>query len=562
MTKGIRWSRAASAVLALAVLLALPQLARAQSAVNRLPGVINRPTPQVPLPPVPAPLPPLVGAPTPQTVPDANAPIPTITQVDFTGNTVISTADLQRVVAPYLNRKLTRGDLAQMKYEITRRYYADGYILVRVVTPPQDLAKGMLKVEIYEAKIAKIQANKGVIAQFIIDGFTSQIAPGTVFNESDVESMVRDIDDLPGVQASVNLQPGSQLGTTDLDLVLKQTKDFQQSVSVNNYGSKLTGEWLFNGNFQYGNLLGLGERYVLNVTGSNDTLFTIQGGIQTPIGLRNVILDTSYLYSNSDISGSFASLGQTGSTNDFKIGLSSALLNTARQKITVRFGFDARHLESDLLNGSIAQSDDQIREFSLDGTYLLRLSDTTALADLQLVQGCGCLGASPQGDPLASVANGDPTATILRATLFGRQNLWTNGSVKGLLTGQYSGDTLLASDLFTIGGYGSVRGFQPAESTGNSGLQTSFELDQTVWHDDMWSVAVGAWFDGGWVWNSVPGAAIDSALYSVGLGAELHTGITTLGDTAVRFDWAHPVGSYVDPNVSSNTFYLQVLQTF
>ncbi len=108
--------------------------------------------------------------------------------------------------------------------------------------------------------------------------------------------------------------------------------------------------------------------------------------------------------------------------------------------------------------------------------------------------------------------------------MFGRQNLWTNGSVKGLLTGQYAGDTLLASDLFSIGGYGSVRGFQPAQSTGNSGLQTSIELDQTVWHNEMWSIAVGPWFDGGWVWNSVPGAALDSSLYSVGLGAELHTG--------------------------------------
>jgi hemolysin activation/secretion protein len=433
---------------------------------------------------------------------------------------------------------------------------------VRVVTPPQDLAKGLLQISIYEAKIEKIQNNKGIVAQFIIDGITSEITPGTVFNESEVESMVRDIDDLPGVAAAVDLRPGSQLGTTDLDVALKQVKDFQQSVSVNNYGSRLTGEWLFNGNFQYGNLLGLGERYVLNVTGSNDSLFTIQGGIQTPIGLRNVILDTSYLFSNSDIGNAFATLGQNGQTNDFKIGLSSALLNTAKQKITVRAGFDARHLVSTVLNGSTVQSDDTIREFSLDGTYLLRLPATTLLTDVQLVQGCECLGSSNQGSPVASVKNGDPAATIFRGTLFARQDLWVDGSVKGLLTGQYAGDTLLASDLFSIGGYGSVRGFQPAQSTGNSGVQTSLEFDQTVWHNGMWSIAVGPWFDGAWVWNSVPGAAIDSSLYSVGLGAELHTGISTLGDSSIRFDWAHPVGTYRDTNVGTNTFYVQLLQTF
>src|SRR5262249_26504208 len=90
-------------------------------------------------------------------------------------------------------------------------------------------------------------------------------------------------------------------------------------------------------------------------------------------------------------------------------------------------------------------------------------------------------GLPVPGRPLASVPGGYPAPTISRGTVFARQNPWTNGSIKGLLTGQYSGNTLLASDLFSIGGYGSVRGFQPAESTGNSGLQTSIELGQTLW---------------------------------------------------------------------------------
>src|SRR5215469_1313274 len=483
-------------VLVLLGLLSFSAGAFAQANVNRLPGVIDRPTPSVNLPPPPRPLPPLVGKPTPATVPNANAPIPTLNQIVFSGNTVVTTARLNRVAAGYLHRKLTVGDLAQLKYDITRVYYEDGYILVRVVTPPQDLTKGLLKIDIYEARIEKIENNRGIVAQFVVDGITSQITRGSVFNETDVESMVRDLDDLPGVAAAVDLKPGAQVGTTDLDIALKQVKDFQQSVSVNNYGSKLTGQWLFNGNFQYGNLLGLGERYVLNVTGSNDTLFTIQGGIQTPIGIRNIILDTSYLYSNSDIGNAFATLGQNGQTKDFKVGLSSALLNTARQKISVRAGLDVRHLVSTILNGNVTQSDDQIRQFTIDGTYLLRLQDTTLFTDLQYAQGCECLGASPQDNPNASVKGGDPAASTFRGTLFVRQNLWTDGSLKGLLTGQYAGDTLLASDLFSIGGYGSVRGFQPAQSTGNSGLQTSIEIDQTIWRNDTWRISAGPRFDG------------------------------------------------------------------
>jgi hemolysin activation/secretion protein len=543
--------------------LLMPTLASAQSAAQRFPGVIDRPVPEVPLPPAPRALPPLGGTPTPESVPDANAPVPTITSVQFSGNNVLSNAQLQKVAAPYLNRPLTRGDLAKFKYDVAKRYYASGYILVRVVTPPnQDLSKGVLNVTVYEAKIEKIETGKdAAVRPFITRAITSEVRPGSVFNETDVESMVRDLDDLHGAKASVNLVPGSQVGTTDLEVKVEKTNDFQQQVSVNNYGSKLTGEWLFNGNFQYGNLLGLGELYTFDFTHSDSSLLTVRGGIQTPIGIRNVILDTSYLYSNSNIGDRLAVLGSEGTTDQFRIGLSSALLNTAMQKITVRLGFDAGHFQSSILDGT-PESDDKTRHVTQDMNYLLRLANTTVYAALQLSEGVSAFDGSSEGDTLLSRAQGNPDAFILRPTLFARQNLWTNGSVKGLVSGQYSGSTLLASDLFAIGGYGSVRGFQPAEETGESGMQVSVALEQEVLQREGWGVSIGPWFDGGWVWNKVPGAAVDDALYSVGLGGELHTNITTLGDTALRLDWAHPVGSYNDTTISSDTFYLQLLQDF
>jgi hemolysin activation/secretion protein len=546
----------------------VPSLALAQSAATRFPGVIDRPVPEVPLPPAPADLPPLGGTPTPESVPDANAPIPTLHQVTFSGIGVLSNDDLQPVAAPYLNRPLTRGDLAKLKYDVAKRYYEDGYILVRVVTPPnQDLTKGVLNITVYEAKIEKIETGKdAAVRPFITDAIISEVDLGSVFNETDVESMVRDLDDLHGAKASVNLAPGSQVGTTDLEVKVEPTNDFQQSVSVNNYGSDLTGDWLFNTHLEYGNLLGLGELYALDFTHSDDSLLTIKGGIQTPIGFRNLILDASYLYSNSDIGDNLAVLGSAGTTDQFKIGLSSALLNTARQKITVRLGFDAGHYQSTILDGT-PESDDKTRHITQDANYLLRLPDTTVYAALQLSEGVSAFGGSEEGDAMLSRAQGNPEAFIIRPTLFARQNLWTfaglgTGSIKGLASGQYSGDTLVASDLFAIGGYGSVRGFQPAEETGESGMQVSVELSQEVFQAQGWGVSVGPWFDGGWVWNKVPGAAVDDALYSIGAGAELHTDITTLGDTAVRFDWAHPVGTYNDTNVSDNSWYIQLLQNF
>jgi hemolysin activation/secretion protein len=542
--------------------LLLPAGAFAQSAVQSLPGVVNRPTPQVPLPPTPTPIP-LPGATTaPEGVNNPTAPVPTLKQIDFTGVTVVPMGDLQAIASHYLNRNLTRGDIAQLKYEVAKRYYASGYILVRVVTPPQDLSSGVLHIVVYEAKIEMVTVpNNRLVSPYITGGIASELHKGEVFREDNVESMVRDMDDLRGVKASVDLSPGSQVGTTDLTVKLEKDHDFQQQVSVNNYGSKLTGQWLFNANLQYANLLGLGELYTLDVSHSNNSFFSIRPGFQTPTGLWNIWFDASYLYSTSDVNGQLAALSNTGRTDDANFGFSSALLNTASQKITVRGGFEARHAKSDFASTGTVQSDDELRQFNATGSYLLRLANTTAFASLEAVKGVDILGANDQGDANLSRA-GNPEGFMLRPTVFVQQNLWPNGSVKGLVTGQYSPNTLLASDLFSLGGYGSVRGFQPAETTGESGIQYSVELDQTVFRQTDWSVLVGAWTDGGHVWNFLPGSVTDSSLYSAGLGAELDTDILKVGSTGVRFDWAHTLGNYNDPSVDSDTFYVQVLQNF
>jgi len=64
------------------------------------------------------------------------------------------------------------------------------------------------------------------------------------------------------------------------------------------------------------------------------------------------------------------------------------------------------------------------------------------------------------------------------------------------------------------------------------------------------------------VWNRLPAATTDDSLYSVGLGAEFDTEILKVGNTGIRFGWAHPIGSYAATNIDSNTFYIQLLQTF
>jgi len=231
-----------------------------QVPIEAQPGVVDRPAPAPPadLERKPAGIEKL--APKAKEVPNANEVVANITKISFKGMSAVSEADLRSVTAKYLNREITRGELAQLKFDVQRLYYNRGYILVRVVTPPQNLADGTLDIQIYEAVIGDIQiANDNILRDWVVETLTDKVKPGTVFHERDVESMVNDFNDLKNVDATINLQPGARTGTTNLVLKIIKTKEEEQVFSVSNYGSELTGNVVGTINLEKSNYFRAGE---------------------------------------------------------------------------------------------------------------------------------------------------------------------------------------------------------------------------------------------------------------------------------------------------------------
>mgnify|MGYP001590407453 FL=1 len=62
----------------------------------------------------------------------------------FEGNTVISTAQLQAVAAPYQGREITDVELQELRRELTALYTEAGYVASAVVVPDQDIIDGVV----------------------------------------------------------------------------------------------------------------------------------------------------------------------------------------------------------------------------------------------------------------------------------------------------------------------------------------------------------------------------------------------------------------------------------
>ena len=532
----------------------------------RLPGVVDRPAVEVPSEvKQPAKLEPK-KEPEMERMEGAAEIVATLKSVKFSGTPILAEAVLQKIAASYLDRPLKREDIARLKYDLTKRYYDEGYVLVKVATPPQDLSKGVLEVVVYPGRIGELQIDNKELNQKVAEAMSSPIVQGDVFNERKVETAVKDIDDLANIKAKLNLRPGKEMGTTDLLLTVDPAAEDVQQFMLDNYGSDLTGKNVASLDLQKSNLLHRGETIGLSLrkslNGGQQDLRTASLDFKTPIGWRNLKLELNYLNSENDIGDRLSSLHASGKSERYGVALSGNVVNVLERGIGWRAGLEQRTHKSYIFDGQ-PESKDNISQAYVEGSYLKRAPVYAMYANLRAVKGIDAFGASNAGDALLSRAQGDPRAWRLQPTFYNNWRMRENDFLQFIFTGQLASRTLLASDLFVLGGYGSVRGFQPAQETGESGYQYSLEYGHQFAQTGAWTIKAGPFLDSGGVSSRVPGSNVDSHLTSVGLGVEGKAGFFKVGESKLRFDWAHPVGSYIGSSpISSNTLYLRYTQNF
>ena len=491
--------------------------------------------------------------------------VATLKAVKFSGDIILNESVLQGVAAPYLNRPLKREDLARLKYDLTKLYYDKGYVLVKVTTPPQDLSEGVLGVVVYTGRIGEMEIDSKGLNPRIAGAMTRGIHKGEVFHEGTVESAVKDVDDIENIRAKLNLRPGKEFGTTDLLLTVEPVAEDVQNFMVDNYGSELTGKVVAALDLKKSNLFSLGESIRLNLRKSaegddEEELKSVFIEYKMPLGWRNLKLELNYLYSENEIGDRLVALNATGETKRFGAGLSGRLINTQQRQMGWRAGIETRTHESFLFDSP--ESKDDISQVYLEGSYLYRTPKYVFYSSMLLTKGVGIFGADRQGESDASRSSGNPRAWRLQPILYANFHLTDNGYLQTVFTGQLASDVLLASDLFVLGGYGSVRGMQVAQEAGEGGFQFSTEYSHKFVSTKTLEIKAGPFLDGGAVSNRVLDSSVDSELYSIGIGVEAKANLFKFGETKLRLDWGHPIGSYDSTIMDNDTFYFRLAQSF
>ena len=522
-----------------------------------------------------------------------------VTQFKFSGNTVIKTKDLEKVVASSIGKTLTLRELSEVAGLVSEHYAAEGFILAQAYLPPQEIRGGVVEVAILEGKVGKVDVTGNTrYKKSTILRAMDPVRKRGIIHEGTLETALNEMNDYPGLKVRAALKPGETRGLTDLELTAKERMPYTLTTDINNYGSRFTGPWLYGAEVGLGNLAGLGDNLTLRGTKSDDNLFLTNFGYTIPVTSFGTRLHFAWIHSETVIGEEFATLRPVGRADIISVDILQTITRTGSLTLTGVLGFDGKTIRNIIANNLVSKDELRIFRLGLRGDYRDQFLGRTyfgATAHYFV----DFWGASGQDDPGTSfsiteggVTRGagpgrmvKGTADLARFQSLGFPFIQRLPVLPTVLndsyiilraTGQIAGDRLLSPERFAIGGYFTVRGYPVAERIGDNGYAATAEMVvpvpsnakvpfSSLTYKEMFQVA--AFIDhGGTFATPLNSVAQGGFGYLTGAGGGLRINLpfgvpspVDRGSLSLKIDWASAVGrqrpSSRDQGISLNKVY-------
>ena len=243
---------------------------------------------------------PLTITPSPETSAGTEGPCFTVSRIVVSGATRLTSAETDRLVAPWVNQCLNITGLTAVTDAVTDGYIRRGYITSRAFLTEQDLSGGVLHITVMEGRLQQIRAEGADLPartlKMVFPGME-----GKVLNLRDLEQGMEQINRLRTEPVQIEISPGDREGWSVVTLTASPECPVTGSVGIDNSGQKNTGTGQLNGVLSFNNPLGLADNWF--VSGGRSSDFSVShdarnfaAGVSLPYGYTLV----DYTYSWSD----------------------------------------------------------------------------------------------------------------------------------------------------------------------------------------------------------------------------------------------------------------------
>lgn len=472
----------------------------------------------------------------------------TLKQVAFTGNTVFSNDELQKITQPFLNRLLTARDLEDLRSRITSVYVDAGYINSGAIIPTQSAANGVLQLKIIEGNLTEVRltGTERLRKDYVRDRLL--IGAGSPLNFKNLQDRYQLLLSDPLIKRlNGSLLPGKNLGESVLTVKVTRARPYQLYADADNYTTPVVGGYTGRIGGWVDNLSGFGEHIDAEFMATGGSL-GVNTGIDVPLNAYDTHATFRYTNtSNSLIEKPINQLDIKTNVIGYEGGLSQPVYRSSGIDLKVGGDLSVRKSDSTLLGQPFSfteglpvnQGTTQVTALRLWQQYIQQGADNVFVARSTFSKGLNALGATIQTNDL--LPSGEFFSWLGQAQYSHR--VMDNGAqivLRGAV--QQAANPLLPLERFSVGGVYSVRGYRENYYVRDNGFNTGLDFRYPLFGGEAGaeqSLFLIPFMDYGGAWNNPTQSDLKPKkdyLHSVGAGFMWH-----YSHVNTEFFWAHDI---------------------
>ena len=454
--------------------------------------------------------------------------------------------NIDKIISKYKSKHISLDEIKVIIKELKNEYKKLGYTLVKIKLPAQTIKNGVLCLKVNIAKIGKISVDgeKYYSKEFIKDSFIQK--QGDLLNYQDMIKSLLLLNDYSDLKVNSFLKKSSLKNSTDITIYVEDKKPLHVNTWYDNLGSKDTSKNRLGVDFFYGNLFKDGDEVKLNpvLSFSPSKTKLLSTSYSLPINNMQTKLIFGFLYANYLAGGDFTQLNSDGNTHIYTLGVSHPLIRSIINRVDLSIKYSQQNAKNYLLNK--ISSDENIG--MLDVAVLWQKYGAYSTSSLYVSLEKGGLSDSS----IRSRVDEDKDFFKTNVQFMFNKAIQEKLNLVYILNGQYSKDRLPSTQMFSIGGLTTVRGFKSGYKLGDSGFFTSVEGLYKLKN----SLQVGLFCDYGRVYVNEPIAGEDKQSFLLGAGLE---SVLNIDDKySGRLSLGYPISASDDKYDKDLNFYLTI----
>ena len=394
--------------------------------------------------------------------------------VKLSGNSVFSEETLRAALGDVTGKTFDLAGLRGLAQRITDVYQAGGYPFARAILPPQDLANGDLRIEVIEGRYGVVQAqgDDSVLAQQAT-AFLDGLLPGSVIASAPLERAALLLDDLPGIQTSATMRPGTQVGTGDLIVQVARDQRVRGDIGLDNAGSRYTGKNRVRANVDINSPFLLGDQLTVRALLSEEKLWLGSLGYSLPLGTSGLRGNVGYSHTSYELAKEFASLHANGTAKVASAGLSYPILRSQKANLTLIATYQSKDLHDNRDSTQTYES-----KSSQSMPLALQFDYRDAFDGITYGSASWTPGKLKLDAGLTAVDDYKSNGRFHKVNLdvVRLQSLPAGFNLMAHLSWQQANKNLDSSEKLSLGGASGVRAYPSGEATGDEGGLAQLEL--------------------------------------------------------------------------------------